>query len=296
MDSGKLYIAMALIFLIAISGCSKKSGGEEDIAAPSAVLTRFEFDPASVFPGDLTFLEIEVQNNLEFEIEDMKIMLFNPPFGDCAGCWKIESVSPPCTALEDFWACIGNLRPGDKEFDIEGETRIARWNIRAPEISESSSQSYEFFARVHYKYKTIGISEITLINRKELTGNVSRSIPEVKNSNSPVKFSITTQSPIVISDRAEKINICIKPEKVGDEVIYSPNVNPEDFSEAHRDMILVSVELSGTGQKRMLEMNLNSKRCFEFSSGEVRIKKTLPVIIRGDYRVYKDFSREITVK
>jgi hypothetical protein len=294
MRDTKIIIVFVLILLVVLSGCGKKA--VEDKKIKDQILEKFAFEPKEVFSKDLAFLEIELKNRADFDLEDTKIMIYNPPFGNCNGCWKIESVFPSCTGLGNIWSCLGTIKAREREFGTEGESRSSRWSLRAPEISENIPQKYDFFARVHYRYKTVATSEIVLVSRQGFTGSLNKTSLVVKNSDSPVKFSILSQSPILVNDKSDIISLCIRAEKTGSEVVYKPDVLPENFRDEVKDIIRVEVTLSGTNQMKAEEMNLNQTKCFEFSAGEVGIRKTLPVFIKGIYRVFKDFSQEVAVK
>ncbi len=293
----KIVVLLLVIVLVLISGCTGNSNtnpnGDITHTSNSLKVTTFSAEPASAESNQDVYLEVGVKNIGDQNARDVKIRLYNPPFGDCTECWKIRNNHPSCSALGEDWACLGNIYPPDSYTGFEGEEGVAYWNLRAPAIASGTTVNYDFYARTYHQYASIGTTQLVLVNRNEasVTGAIT---PTITTSKGPIEFSVETKSPIVVSSGQETLRICFKAKNSGKGTVYAIGSPVDNILDDDLNLVHLSINFGGLDQVIDADVLLNQTFCTNFYPNEVSIRKTIPITLTGSYNYYED--QDITVK
>ncbi len=293
----KLVPLFLIILAVVVSGCVQSPNNTTGNPTQSNALSiaGFNINPATTQSNQDVYLEVNVKNIGDQNAKDTKIRIYNPPFGQCVECWKIRNNNPSCSTLGNQWACLGDLHPKDVSAGIEGEEKTAYWNMRAPVVPSGSEMAYDFYARAYYGYETIATTQLVLINRAEENSNEKKP-PKTQNSKGPIRFFVTTKSPIVVSSGQDMIRFCIKAKNIGKGTVYAEGTPADSIQSEDLNLIHVSIVFGGLDQVAEHNILLNQTYCTTFYPNTVSIRKTVPVTITGTYNYYEDTKTTAIVK
>lgn len=298
MPMREIILALILISIILISGCVKKSdeSNKEIILKDGLKILKFAPDNDVVDSNQNLFIEITLKNLGESKARDVKVKLYNPPFGDCPGCWEILSNTPSCGLLSNQWICLSDFLPPDPVTEYDGDEKTGTWTLKAPSLPPNRNLDVKFFARIHYKYETIATTQLELINRREIGSNkISSSVIELDNSGGPVAFKSEIKTPVLVSDNQNSINFCLTAENTGKGKVYDPEKGI-DYSQEDLGKLKIRVTFEGLGITKEKNVRIREKVCFDFNPGNVDIRKTIPITITGTYNYYEDVNFDVKVR
>jgi len=140
----RLMILLSLILIVIFSGCGEQDISIVDDIKDGVKITDFWFDSSNAYPGDRVGLNLELQNIGEVKATDISATLFGPDW-----------ITSPSTKI------IPPLSPSEPEVQIEGESRIGRWVLTAPDVETETN--YDIGTRVIYKYSTVYTGTLRII-------------------------------------------------------------------------------------------------------------------------------------
>ncbi len=146
-------ILLSLILIVIFSGCGEQGISIVGDIKDGLVIKKFWFDSSNAYPGDRVGLNLELQNIGEAEATSISATLFGlesiwwrPPL-------PLPLPPPPKT--------ISRLSPSEPEVQIEGESRIVKWVLTAPDVETETN--YDIGTRVIYKYSTVYTGTLRII-------------------------------------------------------------------------------------------------------------------------------------
>lgn len=173
-------LPILLILILLVSGCTSTGGG----TGPGVVILSFEPDFASVESNDDVKLYLRVQNQGGMEAENVEAELT----GIDPTEWGVF--------VKTKYLGAGTLEPPRPQYGTEGETDTATWELQAPRLAGTLSQTYNPAVRVYYKYQTIATKPITLVSEDELRRliQMGKSLPtkETTYTAGPLSVNIVT--------------------------------------------------------------------------------------------------------
>jgi len=129
-----------------LSGCVEQ---ENPITVTSpkdgVIIKKFWFDSSNIFEEDEAILNLELQNIGEVKANGIRAILFGPDW---------IPVSTTTTTL--------HLSPSEPEVQIEGESRIVKWELTAPK-DLGTQTTYDIGTRVIYKYTTVYTGTLRIV-------------------------------------------------------------------------------------------------------------------------------------
>lgn len=182
-------LPIMLIFVLLASGCTSSGGG----TGPGVVILSFEPDFASVESRDDVRLIVRVQNQGGMEAENLEAEL--------AG---IDPAEWGVFIRTKQLGSSGRMIPPRPQYGTEGETDMVTWDLKAPDLAGTLTQTYNPSVRVYYRYQTAATKPITLVNEDELRRliQMGKSLPtkEAAYTAGPLAVNIITGKYIKSTD------------------------------------------------------------------------------------------------
>lgn len=182
-----LLLLLPIAIVVLTSGCTG-SGGPK--LGNGIEISEFRSTFSQVFSGDDVQLLLKFQNVGE---ERTTGDVFSRIYGVDPVLWQLKNQNN--IQSTDF--SVYQLRAPDEEYGTEGGIGNIHYTMKAPCLSEGTSQTYDVSARVYYYYKTSASKKITIVNEEELRRRVlsseaisSASITDV--SRGPISVNIVT--------------------------------------------------------------------------------------------------------
>jgi hypothetical protein len=211
---GKLLLLPVLAAIVMVSGCTD---GNTIAGGPGVFVLNWEPDFYSVYSGDEVKLRFRVQNQGGEQAQDVIATLH----GITPEEWQATSLYG--FRMNSFDVPVGNLNPQSPSYNTPGETFEDFFTLRAPQLPEGISQTYNPRIRVAYTYRTTATKPITLVNEDELRrlADSGMSLPTGLTSSSagPLSVDITTGSAIKISEGRRTFPISIRIYNMGGGVV-----------------------------------------------------------------------------
>ncbi len=183
-------LPILLILILLVSGCTSAGGG----TGPGVVILGFEPDFSSVESGDDVKLYLRVQNQGGMEAENVEAELTG-----------IDPTEWGVFVKTKYLGSAGNLIPPRPEYGTEGETDTSTWDLQAPRLAGTLSQTYSPAVRVYYTYQTVATKPITLVDEDELRRliQMGQSLPtkETTYTAGPLLVNIVTGKYIKSTDQ-----------------------------------------------------------------------------------------------
>ncbi len=183
-------LPILLVFVLLVSGCTSIGGG----TGPGVVILSFEPDFTSVESNDDVKLYIRVQNQGGMEAENVEAELTG-----------IDPIEWGVFVKTKYLGSAGNMIPPRPEYGTEGETDTTTWDLQAPRLAGTLSQTYNPAVRVYYTYQTVATKPITLVDEDELRRlmQMGKSLPtkETTYTSGPLSVNIVTGKYIKSTDQ-----------------------------------------------------------------------------------------------
>lgn len=154
----KALLALALLAVIAISGCTTPFGGTTAVATgPGVVIQEWKADFTKLFSDEQLALQLKVQNQGQTRARNV--------VAEVTGIDLSEWGQGSFTSYEN----LGDMIPADAVSNTPGETRTVQFqDLRAPLLAKGTSFQYTPVVRVSYDYATTAHKPITIVDQDEL--------------------------------------------------------------------------------------------------------------------------------
>lgn len=289
-------MALCLIALAVLaSGCTDGQGGSIETSQTTALdIQTFSALPTNVFEGDRVQLEVGVKNVGGAEATNVRMRIFNIPFGGGQGSWS-------GTRSFDF----ADMQPPDPESDIPSVPKERTVNLNAPDLNENLIHTYDVRGRLLFDYETTAVTEMEVMGyeRWKQVG-ATRSSPSADNSGGPIQLEVRTESPIVVDSSSPQF--CIRVNNVGEGTPYlqgtsgdQPEDNPDAVRKVEIDISSPEVQLSPLqGGNEVDLVSGQGGKCYEFSGvgNDANIQTTVPITMEASYGYMKEASTSVTVE
>ncbi|WP_414836679.1 hypothetical protein [Candidatus Nanohalococcus occultus] len=291
-------IVLALMIIVAASGCTDPENGSSDVQISQTeglVIDEFAAFPADVPEKTQVQIDLVMVNKGEREATNVDWSIENIPF-EGSRTWSKEG------GFEQQ-----NLRvaAGNPETGQQAGRRSIHPTISAPDLSQGLSIPYTMNANVTYDYSTIGVTDVTLMSRSQYqeTGT-SKSSVSLDNSGGPIQLETDTRNPIVYystggSTSVQNSRFCVTAENAGTGNIVGDSV---DVSVETSGTLEVSEQRDGdygtaaSAPIQFIGGRSSSQNCFYIKApGSVSGQLTLPITVRADYRYQMMDSTTVTV-
>ena len=181
-----------LLSIIIVAGCI--SGGSGPATGTSVRVLKFEPLLSRLSEGDRTFVYLQVQNQGEFDAENVYADLY------LHGGFEEET---------DKWVRdIGRLRAPNKKLGTAGQTEEVKWDLTAPEIGSGvKAKSYDFKVDVRYDYQASSWRQFPVIDYarvQKLTAE-GKQLPGGEGGyvQGPIKIGVSVYEPVVFEEGEE---------------------------------------------------------------------------------------------
>ena len=292
MDKDKIAIVLISAAII-VAGCT--NGEDEEIEGEGLQITQFNSFPADPFTGESTNLEMELFNTGDADADVEIARLYGHVISDDDNAWSLDGD-------EQVRDDIGIVQAGDEDFDPLPEDVV--WRMIAPEEISQSTSPYTWNAEVFYDYRTDASTSIDLIDsRDEQAG-----IPGVSNSAAPIRLDVTTQSPILVDEETDEVQVRVEASNIGQGEVYSPDTEFEEDpfdvdDDEYRDSLTIRMddppgETSVDGENEVdVDMTRGSGRhTFDLSLPEsFNSPLTVELSLESDYIYRTDRATGVTV-
>lgn len=182
-------LPVILILVLLASGCTSAGGG----TGPGVVILSFEPDFSSVESRDNVRLILRIQNQGGMEAESVEAELTG-----------IDPTEWGVFTRTKQLGSAGKLISPRPEYGTEGEMDMTTWDLEAPDLAGTLTQTYNPSARVYYRYQTVATKPITLVNEDELRRLIqmgkSLSTKETAYTAGPLAVNIVTGKYIKSTD------------------------------------------------------------------------------------------------
>lgn len=287
----------ALIFLslvVIASGCSHTGENTGPSSSITAVqVQNFSAIPSTVYESQSPTLRLSLKNTGTVEAEEVEAELFNVPFGDSENReWEAE----------DLTFNFQTLRSAEPDAGLPATPKEKTMTLTPPNLSEGETISYDFMARISFKYETRADTEIQLMSQSQFQDSgASKSRPVVENTDGPIQMEVKTRTPIVLYGGDRTSNLCLIVKNEGEGTPYEPD-NPGNENTMNVD-IRKSGDLSFEavdGESGKVELvNGRGIKCYQMDisfDAESDIQRTIPVTFVATYGYRKDTQTTVTVK
>lgn len=292
--------------VVLASACAHNgSTSPSSTASTKAIqVVNFTAVPDTVFESQEPALRLNLKNVGSRQANSVEATLYNVPFGQPSErSWRVGDRSMPVTEEEKTFD-FGTLRPANPEAGLPATPRSRTKTLTPPDLSEGERISYDFMARVFYRYSTRATTEIQLMGQQRFREQGrARSQPTMENSDGPVQMGIRTRTPIVFyGDGTTSSNLCLVVRNAGSGTVTWPNDRDT------QEVVEVTIRSSGdmefnsvSGQPNRVELIGNrGVKCYSVSGFEdfqsTDIQRTIPITFEADYGYYKSTESTITVR
>ncbi len=304
MDRKKLQDLKILLLILPVaavvftSGCTSGGGGTVSFG-PGVQIVTWEPDlkTQAYNSGDTVKLLLKVQNQGEFDAENVKAKLFGINLDEWGNGWSAE---------DD----LGTLQAANEEYNTPGESKTKQWLLKAPDLEKGIEINYHPKVRVYYDYKTLATKTITVVDKTELRRIIQqgRTLPSAgptTNTYGPLTVEITTGNFVKTGDNNHYLPINIKIRNTG-----SGSVSNEDtysYGDEYDYPITVKVTLpstlnivegedcSSSGQTVEMWQGQEADITCKVSVSDVDISQDETIRVEADYRYQIDATTEVRV-
>jgi len=195
----KIVALLALVLIV--SGCVGPSGGGLNLGV---VTSKFQPDVAVVDGTGNEKVEIffEAKNIGDALATNVEAEIFNYGTG--------LKTSPDSVDKYSF----GNLEPPVKDIPGEEESYSFVFNVIEKELG--MDDNIEIGARLTYYYDSRGRGEVTIVPKSEYRAGIPITVSkESYSSNGPIKVTVFSEQPVVVSDVVDSFSVYILLENIG---------------------------------------------------------------------------------
>lgn len=222
--NSKLMMGLFVAILIT-SGCVENTDDGESTTSPVAV-NDFSVTPNPA-PGDQTVnIQMELENTGDQDIEQAYARLFGPTFASGSNqerTWRTSNGGQVSQAYRTM--DIGTLNaPTDTSPAVPGRDSVS---FTSPSIEDGRIVPYTFNARIQYRTRTTGSTDITVMsNERYQEVGATQQSPQVDTSDGPIQVEIQGTTPHVFYDVGtadEEICVTVRNEGSGTPFLATTN-------------------------------------------------------------------------
>jgi len=293
----KVVFLFSLIFIIGVSGCIGQ--GTTISGGPGIIITDFSVDYSPIYAGESVGLNLELQNQGEFDTDVNRILYF----GVEPTAWQLPNEY-------NVGAGAGHsLAAADPTTGFEGGTYFESEAISAPS-SIASSTKFDINVRIEYSYESHFTGTIRIMSRDYLR-TLSNEERDRLIQTGGIRESKSTAAPLVMSTASgahfmatgSSITIPFRITNIGPGLPYNDNSATSDA--AVTDGNLYSVDIIDLDDTDRLTCTETATTLSRGKNGGFGCTLTLPTTVRNfedhtfslglRYRYYVDGSTTLTV-